>query len=70
MFKNKLKQLEAMEEIILCSDNEDLAQTWLKEIESFYTGGSPLEYIASDDNAYTSLCDFFVELLSFHDFTV
>lgn len=70
MFENKIRQLEAMQEIILCSDNEDLAQAWLEKIESFYTEDSPLEYLASDNNAYTSLCDFFVELLSFYDFTV
>lgn len=63
--ERRVRQLKAMGDIIIASDNEDLIDEWRK-----YLNDDDYESIAEEDYDYCEVCSAFIEMLSFNDFTV
>lgn len=64
--RRRIEQLKGMESIIMSAEVPELLEEW----QGYLKNAEDYEGVASNEDDYLEVCNAFVELLSFYDFTV
>lgn len=64
--RRRIKQLKDMESIIMSAEEPGLLDEWQEYIKN----EEDYEGVASNEDDYIEVCNAFVELLTFYDFTI
>lgn len=64
--RRRIKQLKDMESIIMSAEEPGLLDEW----QGYLKNEEDYEGVASNEDDYIEVCNAFVELLTFYDFTI
>lgn len=64
--RRRIKQLKDMESIIMAAEEPGLLDAW----QGYLKNEEDYEGVASNEDDYIEVCNAFVELLTFYDFTI